>query len=479
MQLSQLPTGVVAKRHSGSGILNVIASMISVTVATRRVIVTTVVAGFLAGLSGMAEAALTVDNGFLSGATVKGSVLYRNFNSGGGKEVYVDNSDIALQLNGASNDINYALGSGQRTITFEYDGASASKTLKSVYTRGTSTVTTSETYTIDLGDLNYLAFEVLNNPSGPGAAVVTITNVVVSKGGTTFTPNPAIATLGSAGALEQRYAIGEDLTGGFKVTANLNISGTPGGGDSHQVLMKVGFSTPSDLEAPIVSNVHLTPLTPLLNGMADVEANVDDTDRGGNTIASADYSLDPPNSWLAMAASDTIFNQVMEDVVATIGPLNPVGEHTVCVRGTDSAGNQSGLDPIANDENNPCVDFIVAYAFDGFDQPIDNENLNGAQAGRAVPFKWRLTDATGDPISDPASFVRLFSYLIDCDTLGGEIFDSVEEYAAGNSGLQYNGDGYWQFNWKTPKTYASTCRAAYLEFNSTQISRVVTFKFKK
>jgi len=159
--------------------------------------------------------------------------------------------------------------------------------------------------------------------------------------------------------------------------------------------------------------------------------------------------------------------------------LSAVGEHTACVRGTDSLGNQSGLDSTGNAGNDPCVDFIVAYVFDGFYQPVDNDNLNGAQAGRAVPFKWRLTDANGQPVEDPESFVALRSYQIDCETLSGEINDSVEEYAAGDSGLQYDGDGYWQFNWKTPKTYAGTCWAAYVDFNSTQISPVVNFKFKK
>jgi len=122
---------------------------------------------------------------------------------------------------------------------------------------------------------------------------------------------------------------------------------------------------------------------------------------------------------------------------------------------------------------------VVTYAFEGFYSPVDNEATNDAKAGQAIPFKWRLTDANGEPISDPASFVGLYSYPISCDVLTGSPADAVEEYAAGDSGLQYNGEGYWQFNWKTPKTYASTCRAAYLEFNSTLTSPVVGIKFKK
>lgn len=55
----------------------------------------------------------------------------------------------------------------------------------------------------------------------------------------------------------------------------------------------------------------------------------------------------------------------------------------------------------------------------------------------------------------------------------------MEEEAAGSSGLQYIGDGYWQFNWKTPKDYAGTCRAMYVVFDSEQTSPVVKFQFKR
>jgi len=44
----------------------------------------------------------------------------------------------------------------------------------------------------------------------------------------------------------------------------------------------------------------------------------------------------------------------------------------------------------------------------------------------------------------------------------GDPPDAIEEAASGSSGLQYNGDGYWQFNWKTPKDDASTCRTIHL-----------------
>jgi len=47
------------------------------------------------------------------------------------------------------------------------------------------------------------------------------------------------------------------------------------------------------------------------------------------------------------------------------------------------------------------------------------------------------------------SFVNLVSDQQACEA--GEQSDAVYEEAAGQSGLQFLGDGYWQFNWKTDK----------------------------
>ena len=103
----------------------------------------------------------------------------------------------------------------------------------------------------------------------------------------------------------------------------------------------------------------------------------------------------------------------------------------------------------------------VNFQFFGFFAPVDNQPIvNNAKAGQAIPTKWRLLDSAGNAISSPSSFVSLDSYVVPCgawDTLPADI---VPEVAAGGSGLQYLGDGNWQFNWKTPKQYANQCRLA-------------------
>ncbi len=73
-----------------------------------------------------------------------------------------------------------------------------------------------------------------------------------------------------------------------------------------------------------------------------------------------------------------------------------------------------------------------------------------------------ITDANGTPISDSNSFESLTSYSIVCDTFSGDPGDELEGYSPGESGLQYMGDGHWQFNWKTSKGFAGTCRIMVL-----------------
>jgi YVTN family beta-propeller protein len=121
------------------------------------------------------------------------------------------------------------------------------------------------------------------------------------------------------------------------------------------------------------------------------------------------------------------------------------------------------------------------FTFTGFFTPIDNNGvLNQAKAGQIIPLKWHLTDSAGDPVSDPTSFVKVTSVLSNCAGATAGI-DVIEEYAAGESGLQYIGDGYWQFNWKTPKSYAQQCRILRLHLADqpgVPESRTAWFQFK-
>ena len=90
---------------------------------------------------------------------------------------------------------------------------------------------------------------------------------------------------------------------------------------------------------------------------------------------------------------------------------------------------------------------IRTWDFVGFDRPVDGgTTVNSVKSGRAVPLKWRLLDETGAPVIDLPS-AKLTFLRTSCD--GGGV-DVVEETLSVGSGLQNNGDGSYQLNWKTP-----------------------------
>jgi hypothetical protein len=127
-----------------------------------------------------------------------------------------------------------------------------------------------------------------------------------------------------------------------------------------------------------------------------------------------------------------------------------VGSKTFEVTSEDASGNESSL----------THTYSVAYGFEGFFSPVDNPPaLNVAKAGSAIPLKFRVIDASGAPVTDLAG-VTVTATSLSCAL--GETIDQIEEYASGSSGLQNLGDGYYQFNWKTPKTYAKSCKTLTL-----------------
>jgi hypothetical protein len=124
----------------------------------------------------------------------------------------------------------------------------------------------------------------------------------------------------------------------------------------------------------------------------------------------------------------------------------------------------------------------ASYVFEGFFAPIHMSNAgpiawNGAKAGQSVPAKWRLT-LNGQPVSDPDSFTALVAYPVSCDSASGSIDEAVPEPASGKSGLEYQGDGVWKYNWKTPKEYKGTCRTLAVRLGDGTTSPGAHFTFK-
>ena len=157
---------------------------------------------------------------------------------------------------------------------------------------------------------------------------------------------------------------------------------------------------------------------------------------------------------------------------ATWGDYNSDGKPDVLLTGLGNFGGS--VTKIFRDEG--IAPKTVEYTVEAFTPPIDNPpTFNKAKAGKTIPVKWRLTDANGVPVSDPASFVSITSDSSACSA--SDPIDTIESYS-NDSGLHYLGDGRWQFNWKTPTSYTGECRVMRLNLASGQVGPIAYFRFK-
>jgi hypothetical protein len=180
-----------------------------------------------------------------------------------------------------------------------------------------------------------------------------------------------------------------------------------------------------------------------------------------------DYSLNEP------VASDYSCSDVTSKIATCEGPVangdyfdtSMVGSNDFTVTATDKAGNSNTL----------THTYYVNYIFLGFFSPVNNpDTVNSAKAGQAIPIKWQLTDYYGNPVEVKGDW-SVTALLTG--TCGSGPVDQIETYA-GSSGWQYLGDGYWQFNWKTPKSYAGLCLTMTLNLGDGNTDHFAYFKFK-
>jgi hypothetical protein len=172
-----------------------------------------------------------------------------------------------------------------------------------------------------------------------------------------------------------------------------------------------------------------------------------------------------PEPVLLHSSVDPAHGAIGEDW-ASCNPLDTdtVGAKTVtCVDGEGSASE---------------VHYNVIYAFSGFAPPVDDEpTMNTANAGQAIPVKWRLADAFGVPVSGVKNAVVTVEG-IECPASAAS--DQIEEYATGAAGLQVQGSGNYLYNWKTPKNYAGACKVLTLDLGEGPgMEHIAQFQFVK
>lgn len=119
--------------------------------------------------------------------------------------------------------------------------------------------------------------------------------------------------------------------------------------------------------------------------------------------------------------------------------------------------------------------YSVGQRVTGFFSPVIMNEVNVAKAGSAIPLKFQLFNVPeGTPVNNLTS-VALQIQPLDC--LQGGVISQLEEVASG-SGLQNLGGGNYQFNWKTPKGYANTCKGLVLDLGGGLHTFPAYFGFK-
>ena len=106
---------------------------------------------------------------------------------------------------------------------------------------------------------------------------------------------------------------------------------------------------------------------------------------------------------------------------------------------------------------------------------MDRPNtVNMSKAGQAIPLKWELRDFFGNPVT---TLTAVTVKVADCSL--GSSTDQIEEYAAGIRPAEPWRRPY-QFNWKTPGSYALSCKTIGLDLGEGSIrTNLAYFTFKK
>jgi hypothetical protein len=385
-------------------------------------------------------------------------------------ETYFVNLSALVNLNSVGNDTQ-----GVGTITD--DDSQPGFSLDDVSHNEGNSGTTSYTLTVTKTGTTSLTTKV-DYATVDGSATAPSDYTAITTTTLTFAPGDATKTVTVLVNGDTTFESDETFTVHLSNPVNATISDADGTGtitnDDAQPSFAINDVTANEGNSGTTNFVFTVTMT----GTTALSATVDFATANGTTNpatgdgacgAGSDYMSQ--NGTLTFAPTDTM----MTVTVTVCGETPDEANETFFVNlsGATNAGisDNQGVGTITNDDTS-------LYNFEGFFAPVDNPPIvNTVKAGSAVPVKWRLTSAGIAPVSDPNSFVGLFSYQVSCGTTDG-LEAPVETVAPGGSGLQYLDNGNWQINWKTLPNYPrGSCRVMELRLND-GTSHYAHFKFK-
>lgn len=115
----------------------------------------------------------------------------------------------------------------------------------------------------------------------------------------------------------------------------------------------------------------------------------------------------------------------------------------------------------------------VAYPFDGFFSPVENDEVNLAKAGRSIPVKFSLGGDQGLEVL-AAGYPRIV--FTECNP--GDEVEPFEETKTANNGLTYDpATDTYTYVWKTRKSWKGRCGTFTLKLDD-GTEHTAEFRFK-
>jgi hypothetical protein len=315
-----------------------------------------------------------------------------------------------------------------------------------------------------------------NGPSGLAVACPATTTIGGEGRGMTDSLGPIRDNAGNATIGISAPGVNIDRTAPHVEASTsaspIDVAGTDWYKDS--VTFSWSASDPALADASAGSGVKVgpTPASVTFDTTGAHSSSAEATDEAGNTgvghLSGVNVDASAPVLGVCPAGGPFLLNSGVHAVgpIAASDTGSGIDADASTLSGsidTASVGNKtltfSAHDNVGHVTSKTC-DYVVSYVFSGLFAPIDRPNtMNVSKAGQSIPLKWRLTDALGAPVTDLGSVVVTVTG-ISCAL--GSTADLIEEVAAGSSGLQNLGDGYYQLNWKTPGSYAGSCKSLNL-----------------
>lgn len=254
--------------------------------------------------------------------------------------------------------------------------------------------------------------------------------------------------------------------GWFKDTVTVTYSGStdgnlPDGSAGSGVASPSGYSGPNTFDTSGTHNYSGT--------ATDGAGNVSDPITGSVKVDADDPTFGPCQGGPFLVNSGS--HEVSITATDDHSGMDNAGSTLSDSVNTTSTGTQTvtftAKDNVGHSVTKDCDYTVRAYDFVGFTSPVDNPTvLNTVKAGQAVPLKWRLMDGT-NPVTNLQS-VTVTASALTCSL--GTSADLLEEVASGSSGLQNLGNGYYQYNWKTPTSYAKSCKKLQINGEGMQLT---------